>query len=533
MKNDALINKETTKIEIKKVAQKLNLKAENLISYGLNMAKINYLPSKNKGKLILVTAITPTPAGEGKTTTSIGLADALNLRKIPTTLALREPSMGPVFGRKGGATGGGKAQIMPMENINLHFTGDIHAITSANNLIAATIDNHIFWGNELKIAQITWKRCLDMNDRSLRNLTIKIHEHEIKTSFQISAASEIMAIFCLAKDLKDLANRLDNIVFGFNLEQKPLFVRQLKITKALIAILQAAFKPNLVQTLEHNPAILHGGPFANIAHGCNSIRATNLALATSEVVVTEAGFGADLGAEKFLNIKARIHNLTINTVVVVATIKALKLQGGQTIDQLKQENIKALANGIKNLAHHLKIIQSFKLNYVIALNKVASDSPAEITWLMNWAKQNQHLIALSNAWAKGGKGALELADLVIKNYHTARVPHYTYDLKDSLETKIAKVATTIYGASQVVYSAKAQKMLQLIISNKLDQIPICIAKTPANITDSNLKKGYNQAWTLEVDNLSLSNGAGFIVVECGNILTMPGLPSKPRAEDYN
>ena len=437
--------------------------------------------------------------------------------------------MGPVFGLKGGATGGGYSQIAPLEDINLHFTGDIHAITSANNLIASVIDNHIYWGNKLNIEKVTWKRCLDVNDRSLRNVEVQISKNKkSKTQFQISAASEIMAIFTLANSLSDLRERIENIIIGLNKVQKPIFIKDLEITGSIMAILKDAFKPNMVQTLENNPAFVHGGPFANIAHGCNSIIATKMALSLGDYVITEAGFGADLGAEKFLNIKTRQGKLNPNLVVIVATIKAIKLHGEVKQEDLLKEDLKALEKGVAILDKHISNLKGFNLNYVVALNEFASDKVKEKKWLQNWCTKNKHPFAFANIWQKGGNGGQNLAKLILENISNKKV-HYTYEIEDTIKSKIEKIAKNIYGAQGVFYSNKALNFISFLEKNNLDKKYICIAKTPSSITDNPLLKGVNHKWKLNVENISLSNGAKLIVVECGKIMTMPGLSKKPRA----
>lgn len=527
---DIQINQATKLKSIDKVALKAGIKKSELETHGDFRAKLKNVAGKRKAKLILVTAINPTPAGEGKTTTSIGLAESMNKMGHKTLLALREPSLGPVFGVKGGATGGGYSQIAPIEDINLHFTGDIHAITSANNLIAAAIDNHIYWGNALNIHDVVFRRCLDMNDRSLRNVEVQVTSKSWRQEkFQITAASEIMAIFTLAKDLDDLRTRVENIVAGYDKKGKAIFVKELNIAGSVVALLKDAFRPNVVQTLEGNPALIHGGPFANIAHGCNSIVATDAALKLSDYVITEAGFGADLGAEKFLNIKTREANLKPNVVVIVATIRALKMQGGVAKADLNKENVEALEKGIKLLEKHVANIKNFNLNYVVALNAFSGDFDSEVEFVKKWAKENKHPYAFSNVWAEGGNGGKELAEVVLKQMANKPVK-YTYELDDSIKSKIDAIAKNIYGAVRVEYSPEANASIKLIEKNKLDKQYICMAKTPASITDNPVVVGIPKKWALSVTDVTISNGAKLIVVHCGSIMTMPGLSKKPQAE---
>ena len=522
---DIQINQQTPKKEISTVAKKANLTKENLEFYGDVKAKIRNVKGERKGKLILVTAINPTRAGEGKTTTSIGLNEGMRQLGHNSILALREPSLGPVFGNKGGATGGGHAQVMPLEDINLHFTGDMHAITSANNLISSVIDNTIYWGNKLKIEEVIWKRCLDLNDRSLRTINTQIKKTVSREDhFQITAASEIMAILSLSKDMEDLRSRIDNIIFGYDVNKKPLFVKQLDVTGSVMALLKEAIKPNLVQTLEHNPAIIHGGPFANIAHGCNSIIATDVALKVSDYVITEAGFGSDLGAEKFLNIKTRVADLNPNAVVLVATIRALKENAG--IEEGTE--IELLANGIKHLEKHYNNLKNFNVNVVVALNKFSLDTEEEVALIKEWANKNNVPFSLSNGWELGGKGTTELAELVIENLADKPVK-FTYEKEESIKEKISKVTTQIYGAANVEYSEKAEKFIEFLEANNLDKQYICMAKTPASISDDPKLKGVPTGFTVTVNDVTVSNGAGMIVVHCGSVMTMPGLGRSPQA----
>lgn len=541
-KTDLEIANETTMLPINKVAKKLGLTNDEYEQYGKYKAKISFdvfnKPSKN-GKLILVTAITPTSAGEGKTTTSIGLAEALVKLHKNAVAVLREPSLGPVMGIKGGAAGGGYAQVMPMDEINLHFTGDIHAITCANNAISAFIDNHIYQGNELDfdLNNITWKRCLDLNDRSLRFVKVgqggKYDGVSRNDGFNISVASEIMAIFCLARDYKDLRRRIDNIVVGYNSKQKPITIKDLKIGSAVTLLLKDAFKPNLVQTLEGGPVIIHGGPFANIAHGCNSIVATKMGMHLADYVVTEAGFGADLGAEKFLDIKCREANIKPDAVVLVATIRALKLHGGAIKENLNVEDLKALKKGVENLAKHAETLQSFNLPFVIAINKFPTDTEKEVNYLKSWAKKNQYIVALSDVWAKGGNGGKILAKKVLEIIETKTNDNFKqlYDLNDSIEDKILKVAKTVYGAKDIELSDLAKEQIKTYKENKWDKLAICIAKTPLSLSDDPKIYGRPKDFILHVREIRPSIGAGFLVCITGSIMTMPGLPKHPAMLD--
>ncbi|TCG11650.1 formate--tetrahydrofolate ligase [Mycoplasma todarodis] len=500
----------------------------NFTTYGATKAKVESIDNP-KGNLILVTAINPTPAGEGKTTTSIGLADAMNAAGHKTILALREPSLGPVFGRKGGATGGGKAQIAPIDEINLHFTGDFHAITTANNLLSAAIDNHIYFGNNLNITKVIWSRCIDMNDRALRNIIIKNGKTEREESFQITAASELMAIFCLARDMNDLRYRLDNIIVGYA-KEKPIFAKELNVVGSMIALLKESFKPNLVQTLENNPALVHGGPFANIAHGCNSILATKTALSLADYTVTEAGFGSDLGAEKFMNIKARIANISPNVIVLVATIRALKMQGGAKKDELDNEDITSLSKGIKNLEQHISILKSFNIPLIVTLNHFVKDYESELNFMKKWAKENAVEFSISKIWEKGSNGGQELVESLLKNIKDKTEVNYTYDLTDSIETKMQKLAKTIYGTNDIVFSDDALTTIEYLKKNKLDKKPICVAKTPSSLSSNPKLMGAPKDFTITINKIKLSNGAGFITLYCDDILVLPGLPKKPAAE---
>ena len=533
-----------TKLEkITKIAKKLNIKEDYLEQYGKYKAKIssdinNELKDKKKGKLVLVTAISPTPLGEGKTTMSIAIADGLRKIGKNSILALREPSLGPVFGIKGGATGGGKVQVAPMEDINLHFTGDIHAITAANNLLSSLIDNHIYFGNELGFKEVVWKRCVDLNDRQLRVIECGLSEETKivprKDKFDITVASEIMAILCLSKDIKDLKNRLANILVGYNNEGSPIYARDLKAEGSMTVLLKDALKPNLVQTLEHTPAIIHGGPFANIAHGCNSIIATNLALKLSDYVITEAGFGADLGAEKFLNIKCRELNMHPDAVVLVATIKALKYHGGIPKEELMNENIKGLEKGIDNLFRHIDNLKNkFGLNVIVAINKYTQDTKKEINFLRDKLKEKDIELSLVEGWAKGGKGATDIAEKLVSLVENKSNFKYIYDLEDSVEEKIKKVATNIYGAKDVVFESDAIENIEKIKKLGYSNLPVCIAKTQYSFSDDPKNLECNNDYNITVRDVNLKTGAGFIVVLAGKIMTMPGLPKVPAAENID
>ena len=537
-KSDLQIAQETKMENINVVAKKLGLEEDNYDCYGKYKAKIDFnvfdRPSKN-GKVILVTAITPTPAGEGKTTTSIGLAEALHKMNKNVLCVLREPSLGPVMGIKGGAAGGGYAQVMPMDEINLHFTGDLHAMTTANNAISAIVDNHIYQGNELNIdpENITWKRCLDLNDRALRFVEIgkggKFDGIPRKDGFNITVASEIMAIMCLATDYKDLRRRIDSIVIGYNYDGNPVTVKDLKVGGCITLLLKDAFRPNLVQTLEGGPVLIHGGPFANIAHGCNSIVATKMGIHLSDYVVTEAGFGADLGAEKFLDIKCRFAGIKPSAVVVVATIRALKSHGGVAKEDLSKENVEALLKGVCNLQKHVETVQSFGLPFVVAINKFPTDTPAEVDALYNWCKQQNYPIEHSDVWAKGGEGGLELAQRVIEIVEKPNTFHHLYDLEDSIEEKLTKVAKTAYGAKDVEFSEEAKAQIEKYKELGWDKLAVCIAKTPASLSDDPTLIGRPENFTIHVREIRPSVGAGFLVAITGKIMTMPGLPKQPAA----
>ncbi|MBD3245277.1 MAG: formate--tetrahydrofolate ligase [Candidatus Moranbacteria bacterium] len=532
-----------TKIRpIKQIAQDIEIRADELELYGNYKAKLKpklwqRIKKQKQGKLILVTAINPTPAGEGKTTTAIGLSMGLNRLQRKTVLALREPSLGPCFGIKGGACGGGYAQMMPMEDINLHFTGDIHAITSANNLLSALIDNHIYFGNKLGIdpRQVLWKRCLDLNDRNLREVVVglggKPQGYPRQDGFNISVASEIMAILCLSSGIQDLKERIRKIVVAYTFEGKPVFAKDLKAQGALTVLLKDALKPNLVQTLENNPVILHGGPFANIAHGCNSILATQYGLRLGDYLVTEAGFGADLGAEKFFNIKCRTAGLKPDAVVLVATIRSLKYNGGVGLDNLEKENPRALKKGAANLEKHIENIKDFGVPSLVVVNHFSFDSPKEVDLLKKIVKKHCVPMALSRVWELGGKGGEEMAGKLIKILQTQKSRFkLTYKISDSIKTKIEKIAKNIYGAKSVKFSQTALSQMQKIEHNRMDKVPVCMAKTQYSFSDNPDLPARPRDFEIEIRELRVSNGAGFIVAIAGQIMTMPGLPKIPAAE---
>ena len=533
-----------TKLEkIDKVSEKLGILEEELETYGKYKAKISLdtfkrLKDKKDGKLILVTAINPTPLGEGKTTMAIGLADGLQRIGKKSVLALREPSLGPVFGIKGGATGGGYSQVAPMEDINLHFTGDIHAITSANNLLSAIIDNHIYFGNELGFDRVTWRRCVDLNDRQLRKVETGLSgEKNVvprEDGFDISVASEIMAIFCLATDLEDLKRRIGNIIVGYTKDDKPITARDLKAEGAMTVLLKDALNPNLVQTLEHTPAIIHGGPFANIAHGCNSIIATKMALKLGDYVITEAGFGADLGAEKFLDIKCRKAEIKPDAVVCVATIKALKYHGGMPKDEIKNENIEALERGINNLLRHVDNLKNkYGLNVIVAINKYTHDTEREIEFLRNKLKEYDIELSLVESWEKGGEGATDLAEKIVKLTEKNSKLNYAYDLNESIKEKINDVATKIYGAEGVEFSQEAEEMISRIEKMGYENLPVCIAKTQYSFSDDPKNLECTEPFKIHVKEIILKSGAEFVVAITGKIMTMPGLPRVPAAEQID
>ena len=543
-KTDLEIAQECKMEHIRDIAAKIGVGEEDLEYYGNYKAKVSLdllhrNEDKEDGKLILVTAINPTKAGEGKSTTTVGLGDALNRMGKKTMIALREPSLGPVFGLKGGAAGGGYAQVVPMEDINLHFTGDMHAITTANNLISACLDNHIHQGNELDIdiENITWKRCLDMNDRTLRHITIgqgpKANGVERVDGFNITVASEVMAVLCLSTSLMDLKERLGNMLVAFNSKKEPIYVKDLGIEGALAMVMKDAIKPNMVQTLEHNPVLIHGGPFANIAHGCNSILATRTCLKLADYTVTEAGFGADLGAEKFLDIKCRFGGLKPNAVVIVATIRALKQHGNVAYEDLKDENVEAMLTGCENLAKHIDTVKQFGLPYIVAINEFASDTPAEVKALQNWCKEHQHPMSLSQVWAKGGEGALDLANQLVELCAEENSYAPLYDVEQSIEEKITAIATRVYGAEEVAFTEEAKEQIALYTSLGWDKMPICMAKTQMSLSDDAKVYGAPKNFTITVRELRPSLGAGFLVALTGKILTMPGLPKMPAANNMD
>ena len=540
--SDIEIAQQATPLPIRDVAAKLGLTDEDLIPYGHDKAKVRLavrdrLKDRQNGKLILVTAISPTPAGEGKTTTTVGLGDALNKLGKKVVLALREPSLGPVFGIKGGAAGGGWAQVIPMEDINLHFTGDMHAIGAANNLLAAMLDNHIHQGNALNIdvRRITWKRCVDMNDRQLRQVTDGLggpmNGVPREDGFDITVASEIMAVLCLASDIPDLKERLANIVVAYDRDGKPVTAGMLKAQGAMTALLKDAIQPNLVQTLEHTPAFVHGGPFANIAHGCNSVTATKMALKLGDYVVTEAGFGADLGAEKFFNIKCRKAGLAPDAAVIVATVRALKSHGGVAKAQLGEENLEALEKGIPNLLKHIEnIAEHFGIPSVVAINRFPTDTEAELELVREKCQQLGVNVALSEVWGKGGEGGIELAEEVIKLCEQPSELHLTYNDEDSLEDKVAAVVKHVYGGDGVTFLPAAKKELDRLTDLGYGHLPVCMAKTQYSFSDDPSLLCRPSGFTVTVRNVKLSAGAGFVVVLTGNIMTMPGLPKVPAAE---
>ncbi|CAB0604593.1 formate--tetrahydrofolate ligase [Corynebacterium diphtheriae] len=538
MPTDVEIAQAHTLEPITDIANRAGVPSDALIPYGFTKAKIdiNRIASENTGKLVLVTGISPTPAGEGKSTVLIGLSDAMRLRGHNSIVAIREPSLGPVMGIKGGAAGGGYSQIVPMEDINLHFTGDFHAITAANNTLAAMIDNHIHQGNTLGIdvRRITWQRCLDVNDRSLRKVVTglggKPHGVPTETGFTITAASEIMAILCLAADLTDLEARLARIVVGQTFSGEPVTVGQLNAQGALAALLRDAVNPNLVQTLGGTPALCHGGPFANIAHGCNSLIATKTALSLGDVVLTEAGFGSDLGAEKFFDIKSRVGDLNVAATVVVATVRSLKYNAGVPKDELTTENLEALASGVVNLERHVENIRAFGIEPIVALNKFASDTDAEINQLKAWAETMSVQLIPVEVWAHGGQGALELADAVAVSMQN-QISHHLYDPELGIEASLLTIAQKIYGAADVELSKQARQDLAYLQENGWDRLPVCISKTQYSFSDDPSQLGRPEGHTLHVRNLLPRIGAGFIVALTGDVMTMPGLPKKPAAEN--
>lgn len=544
-KSDIEIASESKMKPIIEIANQLGIKEDDFEQYGKFKGKVSLdvltnSNSQSNGKLILVTAINPTRAGEGKSTVTVGLGDALNQLGKKTVIALREPSLGPVMGIKGGATGGGYSQVLPMDEINLHFTGDIHAITCANNALAALMDNHIHQGNELNINpnDIVWKRCLDMNDRTLREVTIgqgsPVNGTERPDGFNITVASEIMAILCLANDLEDLRRRLSKMVIGYSFEKTPITVKDLQVEGALTLLLKEAIKPNLVQTIEHTPAFIHGGPFANIAHGCNSVIATKTALQLGEFVVTEAGFGADLGAEKFLNIKMPASGLKPDAVVIVATIRALKQNGGVAFENINEENVEALFIGFDNLLKHTETVKKFGLPAVVAINKFVTDSPAELAALTKLCNDNNIPFALTEVWEHGGKGGLDLAKKVLAEIEN-RTSDFKplYDHTSDIKAKIETIAREVYGADGVDYAELAEQQIAAFTKNNWDNLPICMAKTQYSLTDNETKLGRPTGFHIHIRELRPSIGAGFIVCLTGKVMTMPGLPKRPAAMDMN
>lgn len=544
MKTDVEIAQEAQMQHIREIAAKLGLTEDDIELYGKYKAKIS-LDAWNKvkdgpdGKLVLVTAINPTPAGEGKTTTSVGLADAFHKLGHKVAVALREPSLGPCFGLKGGAAGGGYAQVVPMEDINLHFTGDFHAITTAHNLLAAVIDNHIQQGNALDIdvRRIAWKRVLDLNDRALRNVVIglggKAHGVPRETGFDITVASEMMAILCLASDLEDMKKRLGEIVVAYSRDGRAIRAEELNVTGALTLLFKDAIKPNLVQTLEGTPALIHGGPFANIAHGCNSVMATKFALKFADIAITEAGFGADLGAEKFLDIKCRFAGIHPDAVVIVATVRALKMHGGVPKTELGKVDMAALEKGLANLTKHIENVHKFGLPAVVAINAFPTDTKEELDFVEEKCNALGASVALSEVWAKGGEGGVELAEKVLEAMKQPADFHYMYEVEQSIPEKIEAIAKAIYGADGVDFTAPAKKQLAEIEALGLDKMPICMAKTQYSLSDDATKLGRPGGFRITVKELRISAGAGFIVALTGNILTMPGLPKKPAAENMD
>ena len=541
MKSDIQIAQEAKMEPIVKIAEKLNLSEDDIELYGKYKCKIsldvlNNNKDKKDGKLVLVTAINPTPAGEGKSTVTVGLGQALCKTGKKAVIALREPSLGPVFGVKGGAAGGGYAQVVPMEDINLHFTGDMHAITTANNLLCAAIDNHIHQGNVLRIdsRRIIFKRVMDMNDRALRNIVVgmggKVNGFLREDGFMITVASEIMAILCLATSLSDLKERMGNILIAYDLDGNPVYAKQLEVQGAMALLMKDAVKPNLVQTLENTPAIIHGGPFANIAHGCNSIVATKMALKLGDVVVTEGGFGADLGAEKFLDIKCRYGELTPNCVVIVARMRALKHHGGVKKEDLNTPNVEALSKGIVNLEKQIENMKKYNIPVVVAINKFVTDSNEEIQFIKDFCEKLEVKVALSDVWAKGGEGGLELANIVNEVLDNEESNFKVlYDEKDTIKDKILTIAKEIYGAKNVLYTPAANRQIAELERFELDKLPICMAKTQYSLSDNPALLGRPENFDITVKEVRVSNGAGFIVVLTGDIMTMPGLPKVPAA----
>ena len=537
---DIEIAKQVNLENILDIAKKTNIDENDVELYGKYKAKISNFEKYNKntkGKLVLVTAMSPTPLGEGKTTISIAIADGLRKIGKKSILALREPSLGPVFGMKGGATGGGHAQVAPMEDINLHFTGDIHAITSANNLLSAMIDNHIYYGNKLQIEKVVWKRCVDLNDRQLRKIQTGLSgESKIvprEDGFDISVASEIMAIVCLAENIEELKQRLGNIIIGYNKKEEPIFAKDLKAEGAMTVLLKDAIKPNLVQTLEHTPAIIHGGPFANIAHGCNSVIATKLGMELAEYTVTEAGFGADLGAEKFIDIKCRKAQIKPDVVICVATIKALKYHGGLPKEEILNENIEALKKGMKNLYKHIDNLKNiFVQNVIVAINKFNTDTDVELNYLKEELSKRNIEVSIVECWAKGGNGAIDIAQKIV-NMPESQTIKYCYDLNDSIVDKVKKVAQNVYGAENVIFSDETMKKVEKIKKLGYGNLPICIAKTQYSFSDNAKNIECAEKFNININDVELKAGAGFIVIYTGKIMTMPGLPQTPAAENID
>ena len=537
---DIEIAKQVNLENILDIAKKTNIDENDVELYGKYKAKISNFEKYNKnskGKLVLVTAMSPTPLGEGKTTISIAIADGLRKIGKKSILALREPSLGPVFGMKGGATGGGHAQVAPMEDINLHFTGDIHAITSANNLLSAMIDNHIYYGNKLQIEKVVWKRCVDLNDRQLRKIQTGLSgESKIvprEDGFDISVASEIMAIVCLSENIEELKQRLGNIIIGYNKKEEPIFAKDLKAEGAMTVLLKDAIKPNLVQTLEHTPAIIHGGPFANIAHGCNSVIATKLGMELAEYTVTEAGFGADLGAEKFIDIKCRKAQIKPDVVICVATIKALKYHGGVPKEEILNENIEALKKGTKNLYKHIDNLKNiFGQNVIVAINKFNTDTDVELNYLKEELTQRNIEVSIVESWAKGGNGAIDIAQKIV-NMPEVQTIKYCYDLNDSIVDKVKKVAQNVYGAENVIFSDETMKKVEKIKKLGYENLPICIAKTQYSFSDNAKNIECAEKFNINISDVELKAGAGFIVIYTGKIMTMPGLPQTPAAENID
>lgn len=537
---DIEIAKQVNLENILDIAKKTNIDENDVELYGKYKAKISNFEKYNKnskGKLVLVTAMSPTPLGEGKTTISIAIADGLRKIGKKSILALREPSLGPVFGMKGGATGGGHAQVAPMEDINLHFTGDIHAITSANNLLSAMIDNHIYYGNKLQIEKVVWKRCVDLNDRQLRKIQTGLSgESKIvprEDGFDISVASEIMAIVCLSENIEELKQRLGNIIIGYNKKEEPIFSKDLKAEGAMAVLLKDAIKPNLVQTLEHTPAIIHGGPFANIAHGCNSVIATKLGMELAEYTVTEAGFGADLGAEKFIDIKCRKAQIKPDVVICVATIKALKYHGGVPKEEILNENIEALKKGMKNLYKHIDNLKNiFGQNVIVAINKFNTDTGVELNYLKEELSERNIKVSIVESWAKGGNGAIDIAQKIV-NMPESQTIKYCYDLNDSIVDKVRKVAQNVYGAENVIFSDETMKKVEKIEKLGYENLPICIAKTQYSFSDNAKNIECAEKFNININDVELKAGAGFIVIYTGKIMTMPGLPQTPAAENID